>query len=101
MHRNDCNSPFWKEEFINGLPTLFWEKVKETLCSPLGFIDYDNLTYGDISSTIWSEGMKMCRDLKIQSQTNKSKAKYEVGTFCTQYGLPSIIPKRKSKYRGK
>ena len=43
----------------------------------------------------------MCRDLKIQSQTNKSKAKYEVGTFCTQYGLPSVIAKRKSKYRGK
>ena len=43
----------------------------------------------------------MCRDLKIQSQANKSKAKYEVGNFCTQYGLPSVIPKRKSKYRGK
>ena len=46
------------------------------------------------------QGMKMCRDLKIQSQANKSKAKYEIGNFCTQYGLPSIIPKRKSKHRG-
>ena len=101
MHRSDCNSPFWKEKFINGLPTLFGEKVKETLCNPLGVIDYDNLIYGDISSTIRSEGMKMCRDLKIQSKTNKGKAKYEVGNFCTQYGLPSILPKRKSKYRGK
>ena len=101
MHRSDCNSPFWKEKFINGLPTLFGEKVKETLASPLGVIDYDNLTYGDIFSTIRSEGMKMCRYLKIQSQASKSKAKYEVGNFCTQYGLPSIIPKRKSKYRGK
>ncbi|XP_065623140.1 uncharacterized protein LOC136064801 [Quercus suber] len=101
MHRSDCNSPFWKEKFINGLPTLFGEKVKETLCNPLGVIDYDNLTYGDISSTIRSEGMKMCRDLKIQSKASKGKAKYEVGNFCTQYGLPSILPKRKSKYRGK
>ncbi|XP_030945215.1 uncharacterized protein LOC115969671 [Quercus lobata] len=42
----------------------------------------------------------MCRDLKIQSQANKSKAKYEIGNLCTQYGLPSIIPKRKSKHRG-
>ena len=80
---------------------MFCEKVKETLCSPLGVIDYDNLTYGDISNTIRSEGMKMCRYLKIQSQASKSKAKYEVGNFCTQYGLPLIIPKRKSKYRGK
>ena len=100
MHRSDCNSPFWKEKFINGLPRLFGEKVKETLNTPLGVIDYDNLTYGDISSTIYSEGMKMCRDLKIQSQDSKSKAKYEVGNFCTQYGLPSIaLSKRKSKYR--
>ncbi|KAL4643880.1 hypothetical protein ACB092_02G123500 [Castanea dentata] len=83
MHRSDCNSPFWKE-------------------NPLGVIDYDNLTYGDISSTIRSEGMKMCRDLKIQSQVNKNKAKYEIGHFYTQYGLPSVNPsKRKSKYRGK
>ncbi|XP_065617325.1 uncharacterized protein LOC136062331 [Quercus suber] len=101
VHRNDCNSPFWKEKFINGLPTLFGEKVKETFYSPLGVIDYDNITYGDISSTIRSEGMKMCRDLKIQSKASKGKAKYEVGNFCTQYGLPSILPKRKSKYRGK
>jgi len=65
MHRSGCNSPFWKEKFSNGLPTLFGEKIKETLCSPLGVIDYDNLTYGDISSTIRSEGIKMCRDMKI------------------------------------
>ena len=101
MHRSDCNFPFWKEKFINDLPRLFREKVKETLCSPLGVIDYDNLTYGDISSTIRSEGMKMCRDLKIQSQASRSKAKYEVGNFYTQYGLPFVAPKRKSKYRGK
>ena len=102
MHRSDCNSPFWKEKFINGLLRLFGEKVKTTLCSPLGVIDYDNLTYGDISSTIRSEGMKMCRDMKIQSQASKSKAKYEVGNFYTQYGLPPIAPsKRKSREVGK
>ncbi|KAK9984398.1 hypothetical protein SO802_033923 [Lithocarpus litseifolius] len=101
MHRSDCNSPFWKEKFINGLPRLFGERVKETLCNPLGVIDYDNLTYGDISSTIHSEGIKMCRDFKIQSQASKSKVKYEVGNFCTQYGLPPIaLSKRKSKFRG-
>ncbi|KAL0011094.1 hypothetical protein SO802_006202 [Lithocarpus litseifolius] len=100
MNRSDCNSPFWKEKFINGLPILFGEKVKETLCNSLGEIDYDSLTYGDISSTIRSVGMKMCRDFKIHSKASKSKAKYELGTFCTQYGLPPIAPsKRKSKHR--
>ena len=102
MHRSDCNSPFWKEKFINGLPRLFGEKVKETLSTHLGVIDYDNLIYGDISSTIRSEGMKTCRDLKIQSQASKSKVKYEVGNLCTQYGFPPIAPsKRKSKHREK
>ena len=43
----------------------------------------------------------MCRDLKIQSQASKSKTKYEVGNLYTQYGLPSVIPKRKSKFREK
>ncbi|XP_065635496.1 uncharacterized protein LOC136070070 [Quercus suber] len=101
MHRSDYNSPFWKEKFINGLPKPFGKKVKETFCSPLDVIDYDKLAYKDISSTIRSEGMKMCKDLKIQSKASKGKAKYEVGNFCIQYGLPSVTPKRKSKYRGK
>ena len=30
----------------------------------------------------------------------RSKAKYEIGNFCTQYGLPSIISKKRSKHRG-
>ena len=46
--------------------------------------------------------MKIGKDLKIQSQGSKSKAKYEVGNFCTQYGLPPIVPsKKKSKFREK
>ena len=98
MHRSDCNSPFWNEKFINGLPRLFGEKVKQTLCNSLGVIDYDNLTYRDISSTIRSEGMKMCTDMKIQSQVSKSKAKYEVGNFCTQYGLPPITPSKRERF---
>ncbi|KAL0001511.1 hypothetical protein SO802_015292 [Lithocarpus litseifolius] len=82
MHRSDCNSPFWKEKFINGLPQLFGEKVKETLCNPVGVIDYDNLTYGDISSTIHSEGMKIkeCRskaksfiNTLVSDQTSKDE----------------------------
>ncbi|KAL0010383.1 hypothetical protein SO802_005491 [Lithocarpus litseifolius] len=31
MHKSDCNSPFWKEKFINGLPRLFGEKKLEEL----------------------------------------------------------------------
>ena len=83
MHRSDCNSPFWKENFINGLPSLFAHKIRETLSNTSSVIDYNDLTYGDISSVICREGLKMCIDMKIQNQANKDKrkAKYEVGNF--------------------
>ena len=60
MHRSDYNSLFWKEKFINGLPSLFAYKIRETLSNASGVIDYDDLTYGDISSVIRREGLKMC-----------------------------------------
>ena len=85
MLRDNCSSPFWKEKFINGLPSLFAHKIRETLSNTSGVIDYDNLTYGNISSVICREGLKMCIDMKINNQANrdKKKAKYEVGNFCT------------------
>ncbi|KAL0001810.1 hypothetical protein SO802_015591 [Lithocarpus litseifolius] len=81
MHRSDCNSPFWKEKFINGLPRLFGEKVKETLCNLLGVIDYDNLTYGDIFSKIHSEGMKMCREQTPFKRKSKFRGKESLEKF--------------------
>ena len=42
----------------------------------------------------------MCNDEKLLKHQlkNKRKAKYEMGNFCEQYGLPSIAP---SKQKGK
>ena len=62
-------------------------------------IDYDNLTYGDIFSAIKKLGINICNDekmLKYQLQ-NKKKAKYEMGNFCEQYGLPPFAPRQKGK----
>ena len=60
------------------------------------YIDYDNLTYGDIFSAIKKLDINMCNDeklLKYHLQTKK-KAKYEMGNFCEQYGLPPIAHSR-------
>ena len=59
-------------------------------------IDYDSLTYGDILSTIKKLGINMCNDKKLLKHQlkNKRKAKYEMGNFCEQYGLPPIAPSR-------
>ena len=39
----------------------------------------------------------MCNDEKLLKYhlQNKKKAKYEMGNFCEQYGLPPIAPSRK------
>ena len=96
----DCHKPYWKERFIDGLPPIFAHKVKQVLMGKNDSIDYDNLTYGDIFSAIKKLGINMCNDeklLKYQLQTKK-KAKYEMGNFCEQYGLPPIAY---SKQKGK
>lgn len=66
MLRDDSNQPFWKEKFINGLPNLFAHKIRTVLSNDQGHIDFDNLTYGNIISTINQVGMKMCVDMKIE-----------------------------------
>ena len=34
MHRSDCNTPFWKEKFINGLPDCLVKRSKKPLAPP-------------------------------------------------------------------
>ena len=87
----------WKEKFIDALPPIFAHKVKQELMGKNDSIDYDNLTYGDILSTIKKLGINMCNDEKLLKHQlkNKRKAKYEMGKFCKQYGLPPIAPSRK------
>ncbi|CAL9028495.1 unnamed protein product, partial [Prunus brigantina] len=99
MLREDSNQAFWKGKFINGLPNLFAHKIRTVLSNELGHIDYDNLTYGNIISTINQEGMKMCIDMKInkQIQSERKSTKYELGNFCEQYGL-FTPPSRKNKH---
>ena len=92
----DCHKPYWKEKFIDGLPPIFAHKVKQELMGKNDSIDYNNLTYGDIFSTIKKLGINMCNDEKLLKHQlkNKRKAKYEMGNFCEQYGLPPIAPSR-------
>ncbi|KAK9994918.1 hypothetical protein SO802_024621 [Lithocarpus litseifolius] len=99
MLRKDCKKPYWKEKFIDGLPPSFAHKVKQELIGKNDSIDYENLTYGDIFSTINKLGINMCNDEKLlkDKSKNRTKAKYEMGNFCEQYGLPPIAPSRQKK----
>ena len=59
MLQKDCLKPYWEEKFIAGLPPLFAHKVKEELIGKNDIIDYDNLTHGDIFSTIKKLGINI------------------------------------------
>ncbi|KAL4611228.1 hypothetical protein ACB092_08G107800 [Castanea dentata] len=103
MLKKDYTKPYWKERFIDGLPPIFAHKVKNELIGKNDSIDFDNITYGDIFNTIEKLGINMCNDEKWLKQQlkDKKKAKYEMGNFCEQYGLPPIAPSRqkgKSKH---
>jgi hypothetical protein len=65
MVRSDSQKPYWKEKFIDGLPSFFAHKVKDELINTnTGLIDYENLAYGDLFSTIKKLGIKILRKLK-------------------------------------
>ena len=64
MLQKDCLKLYWKEKFITGLPPIFAHKVKEELSNKNGTINYDDLTYGDIFSTIKKLAINMCNSKK-------------------------------------
>ncbi|GAV88661.1 hypothetical protein CFOL_v3_32083 [Cephalotus follicularis] len=69
LTREDANKPYWKENFITGLPTLFVEKIKSKYREKLkGVVPYETLTYGDIVSTITKTGLEICNDIKMKNK---------------------------------
>jgi hypothetical protein len=100
MVRSDSRKPYWKEKFIDELHSLFAHKVKDELINSItGLIEYDNLTYSDMFSTVKKLGIKMYIDQKMirQQLKNVRKTKYEMGNFYEQFGLPPIAPSQKNK----
>uniref|UniRef100_A0A9I9EMB7 CCHC-type domain-containing protein n=1 Tax=Cucumis melo TaxID=3656 RepID=A0A9I9EMB7_CUCME len=68
-------------------------------------IDWTNLTYGDISSTVQMICVNLCTENKHTTKVIKdSDYRKELGTFCKQYGLsqgPKEEKKKKKKYSSK
>ncbi|XP_052624765.1 uncharacterized protein LOC128132291 [Lactuca sativa] len=54
MELNDCNSVYWKSKFIDGLPNLFAERVKNQLRID-NTIPYEDYTYGKLIGTCIQE----------------------------------------------
>jgi hypothetical protein len=98
MRRFDSQKPYWKEKFIDGLPSLFAYKVKDELINTTtGMIDYENLTYGDLFSIVKKLGIKMCIDQKMiqQQLKNAKKAKYKWVIFVNSLDYLLLLLPRK------
>ena len=68
FQRPDCNSDFWKERFISGLPPLFAEKIRDRLRNnDQGIIQYPLLTFSHIKNEIVHEGLSLCNDILLLS----------------------------------
>ena len=50
-------------------------------------IPYDELTYGELVSFVNKEGLKICKDLKLQKRLKWElrQSKLELGGFCKQF----------------
>ncbi|KAG5631077.1 hypothetical protein H5410_002794, partial [Solanum commersonii] len=81
MELPECNSTHWKSKFIDGLPTLFAERVRKAIRGDNHSINYDDYTYGKLISACIK-----------RHRLNERK---QLGEFCEQFAFD--IPKQKSK----
>ncbi|KAG5592746.1 hypothetical protein H5410_043260, partial [Solanum commersonii] len=97
MELPECNSTHWKSKFIDGLPTLFTERVRRSLRGDDHSINYDNYTYGKLISACVQEGLALCNEIKLNQQIKRHRLteRKQLGEFCEQFAFD--IPKQKSK----
>ncbi|XP_070014046.1 uncharacterized protein [Nicotiana sylvestris] len=102
MELPNNKSEHWKAKFIDGLPSLFAERVRDVLKGSCGEIQYNNYTYGKLIGVCTQEGLKLCNELRLSRQLkiDKLKEKSQLGDFYTQFGLPrTSTQSRKKKNR--
>ncbi|KAG5615566.1 hypothetical protein H5410_015390 [Solanum commersonii] len=99
MELSENGLEFWKAKFIDGLPSLFAERVKKTLRDPQGIIPYSNFTYGKLIGACTQEGINLCNELKLSRQLkmDKLREKSQLGDFCTQSHHKKRRTRRKTR----
>ena len=65
MELAECNNCHWKSKFIDGLPTLFAERIRKILMGDGININYDSYTYGKLISVCTQEGLSLCNEIKL------------------------------------
>ena len=82
-------SIYWKNRFIDGLPSLFSERVKKVLRGDQPEIPYDRLTYGKLIGIYTQERLNLCNELKLAQQIKRTQmsTKSQLGDFRTQFEI--------------
>lgn len=83
------NTTHWKSKFIDGLPNLFAERVRNTFRKDEATINYDSFTYGKLIGTCIQEGLALCNEIKLNQQikTQNINERKQLGHFCEQFGM--------------
>ncbi|XP_070045993.1 uncharacterized protein, partial [Nicotiana tomentosiformis] len=91
----------WKAKFIDGLPSLFAERVRKVLRGSYGEIPYVDYTYDKLIGIFTQEGLNLCNELRLSRQLKMDKLKEinQLGDFCTQFGLPETSTHKKKKHK--
>ncbi|XP_055824317.1 uncharacterized protein LOC129892794 [Solanum dulcamara] len=99
MELHDCSHEHWKSKFIDGLPSIFAERVIKTLRGTETKIPYEKLTYGKIISVCTQEGLNVCNEIKMNYHIKKNRLneKQQLGEFCDQFAFDMPITARKGK----
>uniref|UniRef100_M1DJH6 CCHC-type domain-containing protein n=1 Tax=Solanum tuberosum TaxID=4113 RepID=M1DJH6_SOLTU len=97
MELPECKSTHWKSKSIDGLPTLFAERVRKSLRGDNTSINYEKYTYGKFISACVQEGLSLCNEIKLNQQITRHRLneRQQLGEFCEQFAFD--IPKQKSK----
>ncbi|KAG5609780.1 hypothetical protein H5410_021061 [Solanum commersonii] len=97
MELPKCNSTHWKSKFIDGLPTLFAERVRKAIRGENHSTNYDEYTYGKLINASFREGLALCNEIKLNQQIKRHclNERKQLGEFCEQFAFD--IPKQKSK----
>ena len=67
----ECNNIHWKSKFIDGLPSLFAERIRKKLRKDQINIPYESYTYGALIDTCIQEGLALCNEIKLSQQIKK------------------------------
>uniref|UniRef100_A0A1S4BLC7 Uncharacterized protein n=1 Tax=Nicotiana tabacum TaxID=4097 RepID=A0A1S4BLC7_TOBAC len=99
MELSENKYDHWKAKFIDGLPSLFVERVRKTLRGSYGEIPYKDYTYEKLIGICTQEGLNLCNGLKLSRQLkmDKLKEKSQLGDFCTQFDLSETSTHNKKK----